>query len=318
MVVMFIDASGRGAMISLGNLLGEFKKWLDGDETAAMEQEPPRIRREWEEFLIGIARDIEGVMQREMFTPPGGPTYIPPEYLVFLSRDDDAQWQGSKRDGLERGLNYVLAERVQELIGDADVQTRSFAVELRIDGSLEKGKFRVQPVWDTSSPKTEVRPRRRDAIESPKTATENETDSEVTIVKPRTPVFSLSIAQGEAEPEIRHFHQPRIAIGRGSKDFPVDLKLEGDLEISRKQVIIERLPDRSYSLSCEGRNPVEVEGQELQQGEAVKVEPGQSIRIGAYRISIPAEGPAKSTAESTVEGESMPIPVDTPSPPSQN
>jgi hypothetical protein len=315
---MFLTPVGGAKMISLGNLLGEFKKWLDGDESAAMEQEPPRIRREWEEFLIAIARDIEGVMQREMFTPPGGPTYVPPEYLVFLSRDDDAQWQGSKREGLERGLNYVLAERVQELIGGADVQTRSFAVELRVDGSLEKGKFRVQPVWDVSSPKTQVRPRRRDVVEEAPAEAESATDSEVTIVKPRTPIFSLSIAQGEAEPELRHFHQPRITIGRGSKDFPVDLKLEGDLEISRKQVIIERLPDRTYSVSCEGRNPVEVEGRELQQGEAVKIEPGQLIKIGVYKVCIPVEEPSKSAAETTVETESVPISVDTPPPPSQN
>lgn len=305
-------------MISLGNLLGEFKKWLDGEESAALEQEPPRVRREWEEFLIAIARDIEGVMQREMFTPPGGPTYIPPEYLVFLSREDDAQWQGSKREGLERGLNYVLAERVQELIGDAEVQTRSFAVELRVDGSLEKGKFRVQPVWDTTSPKTEVRPRRRDAIEAAPVATEDESEGDVTRVKPRAPALSLSIAHGDGEPETRHFQQPRITIGRGSKDFPVDLRLEGDLEISRKQVIIERLPDRTYSLSCEGRNPVEVDGRELQQGEAIKVEPGQLIKIGGYKIRIPTEEAASSPAEITVESESVPISVDTSPPPSQN
>ena len=148
-------------MVSIGGVLGEIKKWLDGDEAAEFAEEQPRTRREWEEFLIAVAREVEAAMQREMFTPPGGPIYIPPEYLVFLSPEDDAQWQGAKREGLERGLNYVLAERVQELIGEQDVQTRSFAIELRVDGTLEKGKFRIQPVWDTASPKTEVRPRRR-------------------------------------------------------------------------------------------------------------------------------------------------------------
>ena len=172
-------------MVSLTNLLGEFKKWLDGDEVAAMEKEQPPVRRAWEEFLISVAREIEGVMQREMFTPPGGPTYIPPEYLVFLSREDDAQWQGSKREGLERGLNYVLAQRVQELIGDEEVQTRSFAVELRVDGALEKGKFRVQPVWDVSSPKTEVRPRRKEVAPEPAAAEESDEENEATIVRPR-------------------------------------------------------------------------------------------------------------------------------------
>ena len=101
-------------MISLGNLLGEFKKWLDGEESAAIEAEPPRVRREWEEFLIAVARDIEGVMQKEMFTPPGGPTYIPREYIVYLSSDDDKDWQGDKRRGLEQGLFHVLSERARE------------------------------------------------------------------------------------------------------------------------------------------------------------------------------------------------------------
>ena len=46
----------------------------------------------------------EAVMQREMFTPPGGLTYIPREYVVYLSSEDDKDWQGDKRRGLEQGL----------------------------------------------------------------------------------------------------------------------------------------------------------------------------------------------------------------------
>ena len=276
-------------MVSLTNLLGEFKKWLDGDEVAAMEKEQPPVRRAWEEFLISVAREIEGVMQREMFTPPGGPTYIPPEYLVFLSREDDAQWQGSKREGLERGLNYVLAQRVQELIGDEEVQTRSFAVELRVDGALEKGKFRVQPVWDVSSPKTEVRPRRKEVAPEPPAAEESDEENEATIVRPRAPLFSLTVIRADGVTETRQFHQAQITIGRGSKDFPVDLRLEGDLEISRKQAVIERLGNGSFSIVCEGRNPVEVDGRELQQGERGEFAAGQTVRIGGVQLRVPKE-----------------------------
>ena len=82
-------------MANLSSFLSEFKKWLDGEEAQAIESQSPPVRREWEEFLISLAREVESAMQREMFKPPGGPTYIPPEYLVFLSRDDDAQWQGA-------------------------------------------------------------------------------------------------------------------------------------------------------------------------------------------------------------------------------
>ncbi len=285
-------------MISLGNLLGEMKKWLDGEEAAALEQEPPRARREWEEFLISVAREIESVMQREMFTPPGGPTYIPPEYLVFLSREDDAQWQGSKREGLERGLNYVLAQRVQELIGGDEVQTTSFTVELRIDGALEKGKFRVQPVWDVSSPKTDVRPRRREIpVEEPLTPSEEESGEDATRVRPRAPLLTLTIAEGDQKPETLHFHQKRVTVGRGSKDFPVDIRLEGDLEISRKQAVIEKREDRLFILSCEGRNPIELDGQELTQGQTVELRPGQKIRIGPYQICLQVEEQQMKSAE---------------------
>src|SRR2546423_7282145 len=112
--------------------------------------EQARPRRVWEEFLVRIAREVEAVMQREMFTPPGGPTYIPPEYVVYLSSDDDKEWQGEKRRGLEQGLYYVLSERAREVSGQTQLATKSFAVELRVDGTLNKGEFRVQPVWETS------------------------------------------------------------------------------------------------------------------------------------------------------------------------
>jgi hypothetical protein len=274
--------------MSIANLLSDFRRWLDGEEAATYAPEPPKPRRELEEFLVNIAREIEAVMQREMFTPPGGPTYIPREYLVFLSREDDLQWQGDKREGLQRGLFHVLSERAKELVGDMDVQTKTFAVELRVDGTLEKSKFRVQPVWDTSSPKTEVRPRRK-IDPAPSVVAELEPgteDNEATIVRPRAPLFALEFAQPGDSVQTAKFYLPKITIGRGSKDFPVDLRLEGDLEISRKQATLERQEDGSFTLTCEGRNPLEVAGQEIAQGENQPLAVGQLFKIGNYELKI--------------------------------
>lgn len=274
--------------MGIANLLSDFRRWLDGDEAATYVPEAPKPRRELEEFLVSIAREIEVVMQREMFTPPGGPTYIPREYLVFLSREDDGQWQGDKREGLQRGLFHVLSERAKELVGDLDVQTKTFAVELRVDGTLEKGKFRVQPVWDSSSPKTEVRPRKK--IEAPPVVEElAETvreDNEATIVRPRAPLFALEFSLSGAAAQTAKFYTPKITIGRGSKDFPVDLRLDGDLEISRKQATLARQDDGTFTLTCEGRNPLEIGGQEVLQGESQPVEVGQSFKIGNYELKI--------------------------------
>src|SRR2546423_3042216 len=93
-------------------LIESIRKWIDGEtgedllESADEHSKPRRI---WEEFLVKVAREVEAVMQREMFTPPGGPTYIPPEYVVYLSSDDDKEWQGGMGSGLEQGLYYALS-----------------------------------------------------------------------------------------------------------------------------------------------------------------------------------------------------------------
>src|SRR5437867_466729 len=73
-------------------LLESIRKWIDGESgedllEAADEQSRPR--RVWEEFLVRVAREVEAVMQQEMFTPPGGPTYIPREYIVYLTTEDE-------------------------------------------------------------------------------------------------------------------------------------------------------------------------------------------------------------------------------------
>ena len=141
------------------SLLESIRRWIDGEQgedllEAADEHSKPR--RIWEEFLVKIAREVEAVMQREMFTPPGGLTYIPREYVVYLSAEDDKDWQGDKRRGLEQGLFHVLSERAKELSGSNQLAAKSFAVELRVDGTLEKGQFRVQAVWDETETRNQA------------------------------------------------------------------------------------------------------------------------------------------------------------------
>src|SRR2546423_9634173 len=122
-------------------LIESIRKWIDGEtgedllESADEHSKPRRI---WEEFLVKIAREVEAVMQREMFTPPGGPTYIPPEYIVYLSSDDDKDWQGEKRRGLEQGLFHVLSERAREINGSTQLAAQQFAVQLPVNGTLNK------------------------------------------------------------------------------------------------------------------------------------------------------------------------------------
>lgn len=273
------------------------RKWIDGEEDLD-EQGEPRPRSKWDDFLVAVAREIEASMQREMFTPPGGPTYVPREYVVFMSTADDSEWQGEKREGLERGLHHVLSERAKELAGDNDFQTRTLTVELRVDPGLEAGRFRVQHVWDTEAQKTMVKPRKLAEPAPPELVTVTEkNEDEATIVRPRKPAepllpaFSVLVHRkvegaDAAPPDVRQFFKDEITIGRGSRHVAVDLKLEGDLEVSRQHATLAKHGDE-YTVTCKGANPIFInDGREVPAGESASVKPDDKITVCSYELSI--------------------------------
>jgi hypothetical protein len=278
------------------SILDSIRKWIDGEvaeDPLAEVDEQARPRRVWEEFLVKIAREIEHVMQREMFTPPGGPTYIPPEYIVYLSADDDKDWQGEKRRGLEQGLFYVLSERARELSGHTQLATKSFAVELRVDGTLNKGEFRVQPVWDaTESGHTMVtaRPQAEVGAQTVPDVAPDEaepTEGEVTQVRVRpTELYSVEIWRGGVRQTVVPVSKAEITIGRGSKSVAVDLPIKGDPEVSRVHAVLAHDPDGKYWLTAKGRNPTLVNGRELPREESTEVAPDAKIEICSYTLRI--------------------------------
>jgi len=302
-------------------LIESIRKWIDGEQgedllEAADEHAKPR--RVWEEFLVKIAREVEAVMQREMFTPPGGLTYIPREYVVFLSAEDDKDWQGDKRRGLEQGLFHVLSERARELSGSNQLAAKSFAVELRVDGTLEKGQFRVQAVWDeTESGHTQVNARVgaaqsggtsgatpavnfNDTIRERADGTRGDTESggeteqgkegessEQTVVRPRIKeLYSVEIWKDGVRESVAPITKQEITIGRGSRSITVDLPLKGDPEISRVHAVLTRDNSGRYWLVPKGRNPTLVAGRELPREERTEVQPDQKIAICNFILRI--------------------------------
>lgn len=278
--------------MKISELLTDFRRWLDGEDAAsrALSFQQQRLS-EWDEFFVKIAREVEAVMKREMFTPPGGATYLPGEYIIYLSKEDDALWQGRKREGLEEGLRNGLTERARELIGDRALKIDKIALSLGIDGALDKGQVRVQAIWDEDSPKTQVTARKKKpaapqpALPSEQTEAITE-DADRTVVRPRAPLFAIAYSSQYEGEAIFAAHKNRVEIGRGSKDFFVDLKLEGDQEISRKHAILTRGDNGSYKLECVGRNSIEADGHEIQPGEHTEVKAGQTIKIGVYELKI--------------------------------
>ena len=138
------------------SVLDKVRRWIDGETAELVLEEAARDaqvkpRSQAEEFIVKIARAVEGVMQKEMVPLPQGTTIIPSEYTIFLSDGDDREWQGVKRKGLEKGLYHILAERAKEISGKKKLETKSFVIEMRVDGTLEKGEVRVQHSWEESS-----------------------------------------------------------------------------------------------------------------------------------------------------------------------
>jgi hypothetical protein len=295
-------------------LIESIRKWIDGEtgeDLLEAADEHAKPRRIWEEFLVKIAREVEAVMQREMFTPPGGPTYIPREYIVYLSADDDKDWQGDKRRGLEQGLFHVLSERARELSGQNQLAAKSFAVELRVDGTLEKGQFRVQGVWDeTESGHTMVTPRvspsssatapapvnLNDTIRERADGSRGDTESgdseggelgEQTVVRPRIQtLYSVELWRDGVREAVVPVTKPEITIGRGSRSIKVDLPLKGDPEVSRVHAVLTRENDGRYWIVSKGRNPLLINGREIPREERTEVLPDQKVAICTFIIRI--------------------------------
>jgi hypothetical protein len=194
------------------SVLEKVRRWIDGEsaelvlENAARDaQVKPRSKAE--EFIVKIAREVEAVMQNEMLPLPQGTTIIPTEYTIFLNADDDRQWQGVKRRGLEQGLYHILAERAKEIAGKKKLETKSFVIELRIDATLEPGEVRVQHSWeDSTSNKTGVlsRPKEMPPLsEAPQPAVTRATNPN--FVRP------ASASQGVTSPSLGQHIPPTVA-----------------------------------------------------------------------------------------------------------
>ena len=285
------------------SLIESIRHWIDGETTDDILEEvdeQAHPRRAAEEFLVKIAREVEAVMQREMFTPPGGPTYIPREYIVYLSNDDDKEWQGDKRRGLEQGLFHVLSERARELAGSVQLQTKSFAIELRVDGTLNKNEFRVQPVWDETEAghtMVTVRPATTTTGTSPapaptaegaanESAAETE-GGEITVVRPRVvELYSIEMWRDGVRQTVVPITKAEITIGRGSRSVAVDLPLKGDPEISRVHAGLTFDDQGRFWLTPKGRNPTLVSGREIPREQRTVVQPDEKIAICSYTLRI--------------------------------
>jgi hypothetical protein len=311
------------------SILDKVRQWIDGDSSEQVLEQAARDaqvkpRSKAEEFIVKIAHEVEGVMQAEMLPLPQGTTIIPSEYIIFLSSEDDKEWQGVKRKGLEQGLYHILAERAKELAGRKKLETRSFVIELRIDATLEKGDVRVQHSWeDSNANKTGVltRPKNLPALPGEKPVGRGPTDpnikprveppaeaaapsftgsniqqavpipgeerEEMTQVKSRNvELYRLEVWRGGVRQNVIPVFQKEIVVGRGSRSKPVDIPLSGDVEISRRHVTIITDGQGSFWAVNEGKNPAAVNNFELPAGQKFAFQPGVPLNVCSYMLRV--------------------------------
>ncbi len=302
------------------SVLEKVRRWIDGETAELVLEKAARDaqvkpRSPAEEFIVKIAQAVEQVMEREMVPLPQGTTIIPTEYIIFLSEADDKEWQGAKRRGLEQGLYHVLAERAKEIAGKKKLETKSFAVELRVDGTLEANEVRVQHSWEeSSSGNTSVlaRPTRQrpDAGQAAPPAAPEFTNrnpaagqqppsvvpgpvavpgqpDELTAVSPRKKVlYFLEIWRDGIRQSVVPVYGNEIVLGRGSKSKPVDVPLVGDPEVSRRHLILARDRNGRYYVINEGRNPAMINNTELPLGQRIALQPGQPVSICSFMVRV--------------------------------
>ena len=195
------------------SVLDKVRNWIDGESAELVLEEAARDaqvkpRSQAEEFIVKIAKSVEEVMQRELVPLPQGTTIIPTEYIIFLSEADDKDWQGIKRKGLEQGLYHILAERAKEIAGKRKLETQSFAVELRVDGTLEQGDVRVQHSWDdTSSNKTSILARPKN-LPKPTQTPPKENNS---VLPPPNFVQNQTIRSNQPPPTVQQMSVPPVS-----------------------------------------------------------------------------------------------------------
>jgi hypothetical protein len=173
---------------------------------------------------------------------------------------------------------------------------KSFAVELRVDGTLNKGEFRVQAVWDeTETGHTMVTARVDPSRTAPAfslndTVVEHASDtseSEQTVVRPKAPaLFSVEVWQNGVRQAVVPITKNEITIGRGSRSISVDLPIKGDPEVSRVHAALSRDNEGRFWLVAKGRNPTLVNGREISREEPTEVAADQKIAICNFIIRI--------------------------------
>jgi hypothetical protein len=177
-------------------------------------------------------------------------------------------------------LYHILAERAKEIAGKRKLETKSFIIELRVDGTLEKGNLHVQHSWEDTSTagKTGVLARPKSGkLAPPAQALPEVSRPPAKPTNPNYPRQSMEAAY-IPPPASPNFTEGKPPTGNISQAKPVDIALSGDPEISRRHISIGTDGLGNFWAINEGRNPAMIGNYELPAGQRVRLNPGVNIQ----------------------------------------
>jgi hypothetical protein len=222
---------------------------------------------------VEIARKLAKEMQDNK-TVSIARTYVPNQYVVWLSPDDRTQFEGYE-DGLKKELSDYLLEHAR---GEGLALLTRPSVDFQTDERLGLGEFGIQAML--------VRPPEEERPElEPEPAEFGHTmvysvDREARRIEPAAPPVGRALLVGNGRRTVLAGN--RILIGR-SRDCDVSLD---DPNVSRRHAELRREGDRWVVADLGSTNGVKVNGHRVAEH---WLAPGDEITLGLERLTFELE-----------------------------
>jgi hypothetical protein len=195
-------------------------------------------------------------------------TYVPNEYIVFLSREDRRQFEGYEPALVEELASHLLEHASREGLA---LLTRP-KVSFETDRRLRMGEFGIQPRL-VKPPETE----REEASQGDLGATMVYSATRVQRAAEPPPEQAAARALLTMDGKTFVLDQPRAVVGRSRRcDFVVE-----DPNVSRRHFELQRRGSEWYAVDLESTNGIAVNGERVS---SAQLQPGDEIVAGTSRM----------------------------------
>ena len=237
--------------------------------------------RKTKEFVGIIFRELGELLDEQVYEKKNGEIICPPKVKVFLSRIDDKEWRGAKRQALKEDLESICLEKVKELTVKTLPSNVFIEIDLKVDEQLGAGEIRAEHQWedvDSKEETTKLLPLGKNDEDKEKTIPFNNISSKA---------FFIEVWHGGEYQQKWEFFQNEVVIGRNSeRKGKVDLHLANDPRIARIHAILEIDDAGNFWITVKGDNETKVGNDIILPNRTVKVEENQEIKIIDFALKL--------------------------------